>query len=49
MSIALRNRKELLLGVVYEVCRDECFYAVKGGKAYLDGNVMWQQDVLMPV
>ena len=32
VSIALRNRKELLLGVVYEVCRDECFYAVKGGK-----------------
>lgn len=38
VSIALRNREELLLGVVYEVCREECFYAVKGGKAYRDGQ-----------
>ena len=45
VSIALRNRKELLLGVVYEVCRDECFYAVKGGKAYLDGNEIHVSDV----
>ena len=45
MSIALRNRKELLLGVVYEVCRDECFYAVNGGKAYLDGNEIYVSDV----
>lgn len=36
VSIALRNRNELLLGVVYEVCRDECFYAWKGGKAFLN-------------
>lgn len=38
VSIALRNREELLIGVVYEVCRDECFYAWKGSKAYLNGN-----------
>lgn len=38
VSIALRNRTELLLGVVYEVCRDECFYAWKGGKAFLNGE-----------
>lgn len=30
MSIALRNREEILLGVVYEVCRDECFWTYKG-------------------
>ena len=29
----------------YEVCRDECFYAVKGGKAYLDGNEIHVSDV----
>lgn len=45
VSIALRNREELLLGVVYEVCRGECFYAVKGGKAYLDGEVIHVSDV----
>lgn len=38
VSIALRSRDELLLGVVYEVCRDECFYAWKGGKAWLNGE-----------
>lgn len=38
VSIALRSRTELLLGVVYEVCRDECFYAWKGGKAWMNGE-----------
>lgn len=38
VSIALRNRDELLLGVVYEVCRNECFYAWKGGRAFLNGE-----------
>lgn len=38
VSIALRKEKELLIGVVYEVCRDECFYAWKGGKSYLNGK-----------
>lgn len=37
VSIALRSRTELLLGVVYEVCRDECFSAWKGGRAWLNG------------
>ncbi len=45
VSIALRNREELLLGVVHEVCRDECFYAVKDGKAYLDRNEIHVSDV----
>lgn len=45
VSIALRNREELLLGVVYEVCRDECFYAWKGGKAWLDGRPIHVSDV----
>ena len=29
VSIALRNKHELLLGVVYDPCLDECFYAWK--------------------
>ena len=45
VSIALRNKKELLIGVVYEVCRDECFYAWKGSKAYLDGREIHVSDV----
>lgn len=36
VSIALRSRNELLLGVVYEVCRDECFYAWKGGESLVE-------------
>lgn len=35
VSIALRNRKELLLGVVYEICRNECFWTYKGSPSYL--------------
>lgn len=38
VSIALRNREEILLGVVYEVCRNECFWAWKGSPAYLNGK-----------
>lgn len=38
VSIALRTHEEILLGVVYEVGRDECFYAIKSGKAYLNGK-----------
>lgn len=36
VSIALRNTHEILLGVVYECCRDEMFWAYKGSKAYLN-------------
>ena len=35
ISIALRSKKECLIGVVYEICRDECFWTYKGSKAYL--------------
>lgn len=38
VSIALSYKSELLIGVVYEVCRNECFYAWKDGKAYLNGQ-----------
>ena len=35
VSIALLRGREVLIGVVYEVCADECFYAWKGGGAYV--------------
>lgn len=45
VCIALRSHKELLVGVVYEVCRDECFYAWKGGKAYMNNEEIRVSDV----
>jgi len=38
VSIALKEYDELIMGVVYEVNQDECFYAWKGAPAYLNGN-----------
>lgn len=38
ISIALLKENELLIGVVYEVNLDECFYAWKSGGAYLNGK-----------
>ena len=38
VSIALMENDDLVLGVVYEISRDECFYAWKGGKAWLNGK-----------
>ena len=40
VSIALRSKEELLLGVVYDPCRNECFYGWQGGGAYVDGRRM---------
>lgn len=37
VSIALMNEGELVVGVVYEVTRDELFYAWHGSYAYLNG------------
>jgi len=36
--IGLMKGKEVILGVVYEVNRDECFYATKGGGAFCNGS-----------
>ena len=36
VSIALLQGKDILLGVVYEICNDECFYAWKDGGAYVE-------------
>lgn len=44
VSIALQSKDEILLGVVYEVCRNECFYSIKGAKAYLNGKEIKVSD-----
>ena len=38
ISIALQCDEELILGVVYEINRDECFSAWKNGGAFLNGE-----------
>ncbi len=37
VSVALRQHEEIVLGIVYEVNRHECFSAWKGGGAWLNG------------
>lgn len=37
VSIGLLEADQLVMGVVYEIGRDECFYAWKGSSAYLNG------------
>ncbi len=36
ISIALEYKGKILLGVVYEISRNECFYAIKNGGAFLN-------------
>lgn len=38
VSVALRYQEEIVLGIVYEVNREECFYAWKNGGAFLNGS-----------
>jgi len=38
VSLALVRDKQAILGVVYEVNRDECFHAIKGKGAYCNGK-----------
>lgn len=38
ISIALQNRDQLEVGVVYEINRQECFYATLGGGAFCNGE-----------
>jgi myo-inositol-1(or 4)-monophosphatase len=40
ISIALMEDNEIILGVVHELNLDECFYAWKGGNAYLNGDII---------
>ena len=38
VSIALMQGQQVIIGVVYEICANECYYAWQGGGAYLDGT-----------
>lgn len=38
VSIALEHQGEVILGVVHEVSRDECFSAIRDGGSYLNGK-----------
>lgn len=40
VSVALTQGTEIILGVVYEITQDECFYAWKDSSAYLNGKVI---------
>ena len=45
VSIGLRFHDELILGVVYEICRDECFYTFKDAPSYLNGQPIRVSEV----
>lgn len=46
VSVALKKDEELVIGVVYEINQDECFYAWKDSKAYLNGKEIHVSDNL---
>ena len=48
VSIALWDRTELVLGLVYELAHKQCFYATKGQGAYLDGTVLSVSSCTQP-
>jgi myo-inositol-1(or 4)-monophosphatase len=48
ISIALIDEQEdILLGIVHEVNHKECFYALKGGGAWLDGERIFVSETSM--
>lgn len=40
ISVALRERNEMILGIVYEISKDEFFHALRDEPAYLNGKVI---------
>lgn len=40
ISLALMHHGKIVLGVIYEINRDECFYAYEGGKAYCNDELI---------
>ncbi len=38
ISIALRRKDKIIIGIIYEIIADECFYAYENSKAYLNGK-----------
>ena len=45
ISVALMENDELVLGIVYEINRDECFYSVKGEPAYCNDSPIAVSDI----
>lgn len=44
VSVGLRHKDEIILGIVYDPNRSECFYAWKGGGAFLNGKPIHVKD-----
>ena len=44
ISIALMDKKEVILGVILEVNQNECFYTWKGSPSYLNGQQIRVSD-----
>ena len=40
ISVALMNKEEIVIGIVYEICLKECFYTWKDEKVYLNNNII---------
>ncbi|OFX50005.1 MAG: inositol monophosphatase [Bacteroidetes bacterium GWA2_30_7] len=38
ISVALMQNNKTVIGIIYEIMLDECFYAFEGGSAYLNGK-----------
>ena len=38
VSVALQDKGQLVIGIVYEINQDECFYAWKGGGAFMNDH-----------
>ena len=45
ISIALMKDEKLILGVIYEINQDECFYAFENGGAFLNGSKIFVSTV----
>ena len=48
VSVGLARDDEILVGVIYDPLRDECFSARRGGGAFLDGRPIRAADVRDP-
>lgn len=49
VSLALLKKKEVVLGLVYDPLRNECFTAQKNKGAWLDGKVLGERRPLPPL
>lgn len=45
VSVALMQKNEILIGVVYEIDKEECFYTWKDGASYLNGKEIKVSDI----